>query len=754
MAALPSELTSLDFFEIKESIRSYLRTRKEFTDYDFEGSAASYLIDILAYNTYYASFTANMSMNESFLESATVRDNIVRIAKQIGYTPRSKKAARACITMDMQASLLPGDLNYPTTITIKKGDVFVATVDGESYVFATLDDVEESVDASTGIATFSKLLIYQGNLLNYSFTVDDTRKPEYVIPSENVDTARMKVMVRPNEQSVEVDEYSLSDNVTALTPTSRTYFLEETEDLRFKITFGDGVLGRKLIDNEFITVEYLDTDGSEANGAKKFGFIGRAIDSSGRPVLPQAITMKTIETSADGAERESALSIKYRAPKGFSVQNRAVTETDYAYLVSELYPSAASVTAYGGEKLSPPEYGKVYIAIRTKSGVNLNTTTKQKIKNQLLDYSMASIQPVIVDPTIFYISPTVYPNFNGNQTNRSSNELASAILKSVDQFNAQNRDNRFGGRLEPSKFNAMVDSADNAISGTTTQMTIGQNLDKFTFGNQFSQCLDFSNPIVNPNDFGGNGGGGGTGGDGDGTGGDGDGTGSDGDGGDGGGTGGNGGNGGSGGTGGDSACKPKFSSVKSGTFYATGYTEEVADLIAAGEAAGSLLEGTTVSNPDVIAGGNTTLENILVNTAAQSTATLVPVNLRDDGLGNMMMVTNRNEKEVILNDAVGTVDYNKGIVCVGPLDVADTPDGTTRIPVVVLPSGGSIIIPAGVDPTLFNPRVFPRDTNVNPGAANAFDPFNFNGWNYGGSNINTISYPAGNFTYPELDSCF
>ena len=740
MAALPSELTSLDFFEIKESIRSYLRTRKEFTDYDFEGSAASYLIDILAYNTYYASFTANMSMNESFLESATVRDNIVRIAKQVGYTPRSKKAARACITMDMQATLLPGDLAYPTSITIKKGDVFVATVDGESYVFATLDDVEEAVDASTGIATFSKLLIYQGNLLNYSFTVDDTRKPEYVIPSENVDTARMKVLVRPNEQSVEVDEYSLSDNVTSLTPTSRTYFLEETEDLRFKITFGDGVLGRKLIDNEFITVEYLDTDGSEANGAKKFGFIGRAIDSSGRPVLPQAITMKTIETSADGAERESALSIKYRAPKGFSVQNRAVTETDYAYLVSQLYPSAASVTAYGGEKLSPPEYGKVYIAIRTKSGVNLNTTTKQKIKNQLLDYSMASIQPVIVDPTIFYISPTVYPNFNGNQTNRSSNELASAILKSVDQFNAQNRDNRFGGRLEPSKFNAMVDSADNAISGTTTQMSIGQNLDKFTFGNQFSQCLDFSNPIVNPNDFGGNGGAG-DGGDGDG----------DGDGGDGG-TGGDGGDGGGNGDGG--ACKPKFSSVKSGTFYATGYTEEVADLIAAGEAAGSLLDGTTVGNTDVIAGGNTTLENVLVNTATQSTATLVPVNLRDDGLGNMMMVTNRNEKEVILNNAIGTVDYNKGIVCVGPLDVADTPDGTTRIPVVVLPSGGSIIIPAGVDPTLFNPRVFPRDTNVNPGAANAFDPFNFNGWNYGGSNINTISYPAGNFTYPELDSCF
>jgi hypothetical protein len=746
MAALPSELTSLDFFEIKESIKSYLRTRKEFSDYDFEGSAASYLIDILAYNTYYASFTANMSMNESFLESATVRDNIVRIAKQVGYTPRSKKASRACITMTAKATLLPGNQSFPDSITIKKGDVFVATVGGDSFIFANLADIQSTVDQSTGVATFSKMLIYQGNLLDYSFTVDDTKKPEYIIPAENVDTDRMKVMVRPNEQSVEVDEYSIADNVTALESTSRTYFLEETEDLRYKVTFGDGVLGRKLIDNEFITIEYLDTDGPEANGAKKFGFIGRAIDSAGRPVLPAAITLETVETAADGEDRETALSIKYRAPKGFSVQNRAVTENDYAYLVSKLYPSAASVTAYGGEKLSPPEYGKVYIAVRTKSGVNLNTTTKQRIKNQLLDYSMASIQPVIVDPTIFYISPTVHLAFNGNETGRSANELAAAVLKSVDKFNGQNRDNRFGGRLEPSKFNAMIDSADSAISGTTTQMSLGQNLDKFTFGNQFSQCLNFNNPITDPGRYGGgDGSGGGDGGDG----GDGGGTG---DGGDGGGTG-DGGNGGGDGDGGK--CKPKFSSVKSGTFYATGYTEDVADLIAAGEAAGSLLQGNATGLASgVIAGGSTDLEDVLINSNVATTQTLVPVNLRDDGIGNIIMVTNRNEKEVVLNDLVGTVNYETGEVCVGPLDVADTPDGTTRIPVVVLPSTGPITIPPGVDPTLFNPRIFPRDINTQPGAVDAFDPFNFNGWNYGGSNINTINYPTGSFTYPEYDSCF
>ncbi len=783
MAALPSELTSLDFFEIKESIRSYLRTRKEFTDYDFEGSASSYLIDILAYNTYYASFTANMSMNEAFLESATVRDNIVRIAKQIGYTPRSKKGSRACIGMTTKATLLPGDQSFPSTVTIKKGDAFVAKVDGDSYIFSLLSDVEASVDQSTGLATFNKMLVYQGNLLQYSFTVDDTKKAEYVIPSEDVDTERMKVFVRPNEQSVEVDEYSLANNVTTLESTSRNYFLEETEDLRYKITFGDGVLGRKLIDNEYITVQYLDTDGEQANGAKKFGFIGRASDSVGRPILPQAIELTTIETSADGQARENALTVKYRAPKSFSVQNRAVTEGDYAYLVSELYPQAASVTAYGGEKLNPPQYGKVYVAVRTKSGVNLNNTTKKRIKNQLLDYSMASIQPEIVDPRIFYISPTIHLAYNGNNTPRSSNELAAQVLRSVDRFNSQERDSRFSGRLEPSKFNAMVDSSDSAISGTTTQMTMGQNLDQFTFGNQFSQCLDFNNPITNPNDYGGGGGDPGGSGGGDGTpcsttadcppgqvcidgrcqddpngggtpcsttadcpegqicvngtcqpdpnyrGGDGDPGGGDG-----------------------GSCKPKFAAVKSGTFYATGYTEEVADLIGAGEAAGSLITGTTVSNP--VAGGNTNLEEVVANSQIAQTATLVPVNIRDDGLGNLMMVTNRNEKEVVLNDLVGTVDYENGIVCVGPINVGDTPDGTNRIPVVVLPSTGPITIPPGVDPTIFDPKVFPRDINTNPGAVDAFDPFSFGGWNYGGSNINTITYPTGTFSYPELDSCF
>ncbi len=719
MPATPSELTSLDFFEIKESIKSYLRTRPEFTDYDFEGSTASYLIDILAYNTHYAAFLANMSMNEAFLESATVRDNIVRIAKQINYTPRSIKASKACVRVSAQTQLLPGGSAYPDSVTIKAGDVFISQVDGEAYTYAIMKDTQVAVDQNTGIASFEKLVIYQGNLLTFNYTVDDTKKQEYVIPADGVDTELLVVAVKPNEQSAEIDEYSLSRNVTALDSTSRVYFLEETEDIRYKVVFGDGVLGRKLIDNEFIVLTYIATDGPTANGATKFNFIGRAIDNTGRPILPSSMSLATIDGSQAGEDRESALSVKFRAPRAFSTQNRAVTENDYAHIVKDIFPQAAAVTAYGGEKLSPPEYGKVFIAVRSKSGVNLNTTTKKRIQNQLLDYSMASIQPIVVDPRIYYLSPKVYPSYDGNKTSRSSNELASEILKSIDKFNSQNRDNRFGGRLEMSKFNAVIDSSDNAIAGTTSQMTIGQNLDQFTFGNIFTQCLDFNNPIVDPGDYGGPGGSG---------------------------DGGDGGDGSGGGDGGN--CNPKFSSVKTGSFYATGYTEEVADQIAAGEEAGSL------QTSGGQAGFASALEDAIFSSEEIQTSTLVPVNIRDDGNGGLIMVTNRNEKEVVLNQSVGTVDYDTGKVCVGPLNIADTPDGNTRVPVVVLPDGNGLTIPPGVDPTIFNPEVYPIDFVTNPSDIPNFDPFNFAGWNYGGGNINTINYPIDAFEYPDIDSCF
>jgi len=709
MSAIPSQLTSLDFFEIKESIKSYLRTRKEFTDYDFEGSSASYLIDILAYNTYYTAFNANMALNEAFLETSTVRDNIVRIAKQLNYTPRSIKAPRACVKLIAQTSVGLNGTTFPEYATLRKGDVFVADNDFDSYTFALTQDIQVPVDSATGRATFDNVLVYQGNLLNYNFTVDYTKKQEYIIPDENVDTGLLTVDISPTAQSSETDTYSPAKNVTNADSTSRIYYLEETDDMRYRIIFGDGSIGRKLIDGEYIRTTYVSTDGVEANGAKGFDFIGNIVDSDQRTISPNSITLTTKDAAQDGEDRETALSVKFRAPRAYATQNRAVTENDFEHIVSEIYPQAASVTAFGGEKLTPPVYGKVYVAIRPKTGNKLNETTKNKIKKDLAKYSVASIEPVIIDPTSFYVIPKSYVYYNGNDTNLTGSQLGTKILQGIDDYNKAGQTNRFNGRIDGSKFGAMIDNSDNAISGNVTQMTLGQNLDKFEFGQVFTQCLDFGNPLYDPSNYSGTP-------DGDGT--------DDGDNGD----------DGTGGTG--NKCKPNFSVVKSGTFYATGYTEDLVNL--------TLTDGATSA---VI-----TTPGISTNVANQ---VLVPVNIRDDGQGNLLLVTIRDETELVLNASVGSVDYGSGQVCVGPVAIQGTPDDTTRLPIQVLPGGGSINVPPGVDPTIFNPAVNPIDYTINDTAIPTFDPNNFNGYNFGDiGGINIIDYPTDSFTYPVSESCF
>ncbi len=706
MSAIPSQLTSLDFFEIKESIRSYLRTRKEFSDYDFEGSSASYLIDILAYNTYYTAFNANMALNEAFLETATVRDNIVRIAKQLNYTPRSVKSPRACVKLVAQTVTSLNGTTFPEFATLKKGDVFVADNETDSYTFALTQDIKVPVDSATGLATFDNVLVYQGNLLTYNYTVDYTKKQDYVIPDENVDTGLLTVDISPTAQSSETDTYSPAANVTNSDGTTRIYYLEETDDMRYRLVFGDGSIGRKLIDGEYITITYVSTDGVEANGAKGFDFVGNVIDSDLRVINPNSITLTTKDAAQDGEDRETPLSVKFRAPRAYATQNRAVTENDYEHIVSEIYPQAASVTAFGGEKLSPPIYGKVYVAIRPKTGNKLNETTKQKIKNDLKKYSVASIEPVIIDPTSYYIIPKSYVYYNGNDTALTGSQLGTKVLQGIDQYNKNGQTNRFGGRIDGSKFGSMIDNADTSIAGNVTQMTLGQNLDKFTFGSVFTQCLDFGNPLYDPSNYSGtpdDGGGDGDDGSGDGTG---------------------------------NKCKPTFSVVKSGTFYATGYTEDLVNL--------TLTDGATsaaITSP----GLSTNLTNQV----------LVPVNIRDDGQGNLIMVTTRDETELTLNPSVGSVDYGTGQVCVGPIAIQGTPDDTTRLPIQVLPAGGSITIPPGVDPTIFNPAVNPIDYTINDIAIPTFDPNNFNGYNFGDvTGINIIDYPTDTFTYPVSESCF
>jgi len=635
-----------------------------------------------------------MAMNEAFLESATVRDNVVKIAKQLNYTPRSIKASKACVRFSVQTALLGDNTSYPTQVTLHSGDVFVSTTNGDAYTFTLPNDIRATVNQSDGVATFDKVIIYQGNTLEFQYTVDDVNKREYLVPAENVDTELLSVSISPNAQSTEIDTYNLVQNIVDVDGTTRGYFLEETDDLRYNVIFGDGVICRRLISGEVIRLKYVRTDGPEANGCKRFNFIGRVQDSEGRFINNASISLVTIDGSQDGEALETTLSIKYNAPRAFNSQNRAVTESDYEYITKKVYPQARSVTAYGGERLNPPVYGKVYVAIRTKSGATLNTTTKKRIKNNLQKYAIAAIEPVIIDPISLYIRPKTWAFFDGTKTALSNNEVATTILGSIDQYNQQGSAARFNGRIDISAYQRMIDDADPAISGNITHMTLGMNVEGFEFGQTFSQCVDFENEIENPNDL----------------------------------SGGAKNDTGSGGTG---TCLPKFSSVKSGTFYATGYSENLLAIQGT--------ESNSISATSFIDG---------------DTSALLPVNIRDDGYGNLIMVTKQDEKEVVLKSSVGTVDYKSGLVCVGPIDVDSTPDGTNRIPVTVIPKSPNINVGSGVDPTIFNPIVTTVDYTIDGSNIGAFDPFDFTAINFDGTPLNIIDYPTTVFELPEFNSCF
>ena len=315
----PNNLTALDFEDIKSSIKSYLRTRNEFTDYDFEGSTLSYLVDTLAYNSYYTAFNANMALNEAFLPSSTVRDNVVNLAKLLNYVPRSIQAAKACLKLELQTTQVNGA--YPSNITLKKGPV--AT--GGNFVWNVLADTTVEVNTTTGIATFDKVTIKEGSIVNFQYIVNTFAKQIYKIPSEDADISTLSVRVKANESATASDLYNKVETITNLTATTRIYFLAEGEDMRYEIRFGDDSVGRKLSDGEVIALEYLVTSGAEANEVSTFSFIGTVTDQLGTtyPVSEIGITVK--QKSQYGVAAETIESIKYHAPRYYSAQYRAVT---------------------------------------------------------------------------------------------------------------------------------------------------------------------------------------------------------------------------------------------------------------------------------------------------------------------------------------------------------------------------------------------------------------------------------------------
>jgi len=461
----PNNLTALDFEDVKSSIKSYLRTRNEFTDYDFDGSSLSYLIDLLAYNTYYTAFNANMAMNEAFLPSATVRDNVVNIAKLLNYVPRSISASKSCLKLNLTTDQTNG--SYPTSVTLKKG----AVASGGAYLWNILNDITVSVNQTTGEAILDKVTIYEGSLVTFSYIVNTFAKQSYKIPSEDADISTLVVKIRPNESSTQYDLYSRAETVATVTPTTRSYFLSETEDMRYEIRFGDDSVGRAVKDGEVVDLEYLVTSGPDGNQVGTFSFIGKVEDSTGKVYPTASVNIVTKQKSQQGDGAESVESIKYNAPRYYSAQYRAVTAQDYAIITKKIYDNADSVVAYGGDALNPPVYGKVFVVIKTKTGSNLNDATKKQIAADLRPYAMASIDPIVTDPDDVYINVNVFTLYDTGCGSNAS-EIETDISKAITDWGIQTQINNFNSTFRAQQLEKAITLSNKCVTDTSLQTTI------------------------------------------------------------------------------------------------------------------------------------------------------------------------------------------------------------------------------------------------------------------------------------------
>ena len=485
----PNNLTALDFEDIKSSIKSYLRTRDEFTDYDFDGSSLSYLIDTLAYNTYYSAFTANMAMNEAFLPSATLRDNVVQAAKLLNYTPKSIRSSRACLKLDINTILVGGF--YPSTITIKKG----AICTGGNYIWNIINDITTSVNPSTGAASFDNVEIYEGALINYNYIVNTFAKQRYILQSQDADISTLSVRVKANETSVTSDLYSKVENITNLTAQTRAYFLSEGDDMRYEVKFGDDVVGRSVKDGEVVELTYITTSGVEANNVQSFAFIGSVSDSNGSGYTPNAFDMTVKAKSQLGTNPESVESIKFNAPRAYSAQYRAVTAQDYEVITKNLYDNAQAVVAYGGDSLNPPIYGKVFVAIKTRTGSLLNDQTKKSISEQLRQYAMASIEPVIRDPDNIYVNPKIFVTYDTG-CGATSTQIKTDISDSVNQWATQTQINNFNATFSSQSLERAIVLSNKCISDVSLQITVLKYINPIT--NQTNTyCVTTGSPIYN-----------------------------------------------------------------------------------------------------------------------------------------------------------------------------------------------------------------------------------------------------------------
>ena len=472
-----ANFTNLDFDQVKTTLTDYIQSNSNFTDYDFQGSNLSTIIDLLAYNTYITSYNANMVANEVFLDSATLRENVVSLARNIGYVPKSKTASRATISFTVDTTNVSP---VPASLTLKAGPVAGSSgsFGNSSAIFSILEDI--TVPVYNGTAVFNDITVYEGTLLTSNF-VFNTRNvnQKFILPNAGVDTDLISVKVKNNESSTASTEYKLQDSLFDINSSSNVYFIQEVEDERYQIFFGDGIFGKALEDNNFISVNYIVTNGDSANGISSFTFSGRItyIRNAQNYTVTSGVSLITTETISSGGEViESVDSVKKFAPRIYASQNRCLTANDYETLIpSRIYPETESISVFGGEELIPPQYGKVFISIKPKSGDFLPNLTKENIKLKLKKYAVAGIIPEILDLKYLFLEVDSKIYYNTNFA-PSAEYVSTVIQNNTNKYAESSEMNKYGARFKYSKFLKVIDDSSDAVTSNITTVNMRRDL--------------------------------------------------------------------------------------------------------------------------------------------------------------------------------------------------------------------------------------------------------------------------------------
>ena len=468
-----TNFTSLDFEDIKDTLKSYLRSNSAFTDYDYEGSTLSVIIDLLAYNTYIAAYNANMLSNEVFIDSATLRENVVSLARNIGYLPRPRTSSQARISFFIDS----GDFSSaPRSITLRKGNVAVNTNNRSTggFTYCVPDDITATIFQNR--ASFDDVTIYEGTLINEEFTVDSSiQNQRYILSNIGIDYNTIRVTVKDSFFSNDAISFKMATSITEIDGQSRVFFIQEVEDEKYEIIFGDGVFGRELVNDNVIEVSYITCNGAEPNGASSFKINGNFYDNNDNLISRNISDVILIEASRGGSSIESAQSVKNYATRFYSSQGRAVTARDYETIVRSVYPETDSINAFGGEELDPPRFGKVFITIKPKSGLFLSNTLKDSIKKELRNYSVAGIVPEILDTKFLFVETDISAYYNPSLA-RDAYTVNQSISKTLEKFADSEEMNMHGSRFRFSKFTSMIDQSDRSITSNITEVRIRRDM--------------------------------------------------------------------------------------------------------------------------------------------------------------------------------------------------------------------------------------------------------------------------------------